>query len=103
MARIKKNDTVMVISGKDKGKKGTVIDVLENGKKILVQGVNIVIRHAKARKQGEIAGIKHEERPVEGSNIMLFCSSCKKPCRVGYKKLDNGKNGRICVSCKEDI
>jgi len=103
MARIKKNDTVLVISGKDKGKKGVVIDLINKKDKVLVQGVNIVVRHAKARKQGELPGIKQEERPIDISNVMPVCPSCKKACRIGAKKLDNGKNGRICVSCKENI
>ena len=103
MSRIKKNDTVLVISGKDKGKKGPVIDIINKTGRILVQGINVVIRHAKARKQGEIAGIKHEERPIDISNVMPICPSCKKPCRIGSKKLDSGKSGRICVSCKENI
>lgn len=103
MARIKRKDTVLVISGKDKGKKGSVIEVESKTGRVLVQGVNVVIRHAKARKQGEIAGIKHEERPIDISNVMLICPSCKKPCRIGSKKLDSGKSGRVCSSCKEDI
>lgn len=108
MSRIKKNDTVLVISGKDKGKKGSVIAVIckkgfKETRKVLVQGVNVVIRHAKARKQGEVAGIKHEERPIEISNVMPVCPSCKKPCRIGSSKLGSGKCGRICISCKETI
>ncbi|EKE05172.1 MAG: 50S ribosomal protein L24 [uncultured bacterium] len=103
MSRIKKNDTVLVISGKDKGKRGSVIDVVCKEGRILVQGINVVIRHAKARKQGDVAGIKHEERPVDISNVMPICPSCKKPCRIGSTKLDSGKRGRICISCKENI
>lgn len=103
MNRIKKNDTVLVISGKDKGKKGSVIDVICKSGRILVQGVNVVVRHVKARKQGEIAGIKHEERPIDISNVMPVCPSCKKACRIGSNKLNGGKSGRNCVSCKESI
>jgi len=103
MARVKKNDTVLVISGKDKGKKGAVVDIYPKKGKVLVQGVNIVIRHAKARKQGDVAGIKQEERPVSVSNVMPVCSSCKKPCRVGTKKLESGKSVRVCASCKENM
>ncbi|MFC1842781.1 50S ribosomal protein L24 [Candidatus Dependentiae bacterium] len=103
MARIKKNDTVLVVTGKDKGKKGAVVDVITKKGKVLIQGVNIVIRHAKARKQGEVAGIRHEERPINLSNVMPVCSSCKKPCRIGLKKLENGKSVRVCARCKENL
>ena len=103
MARIKKNDTVIVTTGKDKGKKGTVADVLPKKGKVLVQGVNIVIRHAKARKQGETAGIRHEERPFDISNVMPICSSCKKPCRVRTKLSEDGKKARICCRCNEEF
>ena len=103
MARIKKNDKVLVIAGKDKGKKGTVADVIPKKGKILVQGVNVVIRHAKARKQGDVAGIKHEERPFSISNVMPICPSCKKPCRVCTKKLESGKKVRVCAKCKENM
>jgi len=103
MARIKKNDKVLVIAGKDKGKKGTVADVFPKKRKVLVQGINVVIRHAKARKQGETAGIRHEERPFDISNVMPICSSCKKPCRICAKQLEGGKKVRVCAKCKENI
>jgi len=101
MARVKKNDTVLVIAGKDKGKKGTVADILPKKGKVLVQGVNVVIRHAKARKQGDVSGIRHEERPFSVSNVMPICPSCKKPCRVCAKSLEGGKKVRVCAKCKE--
>jgi len=101
MARVKKNDTVLVIAGKDKGKKGTVADVLPKKGKVLVQGVNVVIKHAKARKQGDVSGIRQEERPFNISNVMPICPSCKKPCRVGAKALGGGKKVRVCAKCKE--
>jgi len=103
MARIKKNDKVLVIAGKDKGKTGVVADVFPKKRKVLVQGVNIVIRHAKARKQGEVAGIRHEERPFNISNVMPICSSCKKPCRICKKSLESGEKVRVCSKCKENI
>jgi len=103
MARIKKNDTVLVLSGKDKGKRGTVAEVLPKKGKVLVQGVNVVIRHAKARKQGDTAGIRHEERPFDISNVMPICPYCKKPCRVGAKFLEDEKKVRVCAGCKEII
>lgn len=101
MARVKKNDTVLVIAGKDKGKKGSVIDLLLNKGKVLVKGIAIATRHAKARKQGEVSGIRKEESFIELANVMPVCSSCKKACRVNAKILEDGKKTRICNSCKE--
>lgn len=103
MARIKRNDKVLVIAGKDKGKEGSVVEMLSKKGKVLVQGVNVVVKHAKARKQGEVSGIKHEERPISISNVLPVCSSCKKPCRICSKKLADGKTVRVCASCKENI
>ncbi len=101
VARVKKNDTVMVVAGKDKGKKGTVIDLEIKKGKVMVKGIAIATRHAKARKQGETAGIKKEESFIELSNIMPVCGSCKATCRVNVKVLENGKRARTCNKCKE--
>lgn len=99
-ARIKKNDTVMVISGKDKGKHGQVLEVLPAKDKVLVKGIGIITRHVKARRQGDIAGIKKEESYIQLPKVMPVCSSCKKPCRVNVKALDNNKSARVCNRCK---
>lgn len=101
VARIKKNDTVLVLSGKDKGKKGSVIATSSKKGKILVKGIAIVTRHAKARKQGEASAIRKEESFINASRAMPVCTSCKKPCRTGSKQLENGKRTRICIRCKE--
>ena len=100
-ARIKKNDTVVVLTGKDKGKQGYVIAILPKKGKVMVKGVAIVTRHAKARKQGETAGIKKKEAFMQISNLMPICSLCNKPCRIGSKKLENGKSARTCKRCNE--
>lgn len=99
VARIKNNDNVLVLSGKDKGKQGSVITRKKN--KILVKGVNIITKHVKARKAGETSGIKKEESFINISNVMPICTSCKKPARVNTKRLEDGKNVRICNRCKE--
>lgn len=91
IARIKKNDLVQVISGKDKGKRGQVIEVLPKKGKIKVKGIALQTRHVKARKAGEIGGIKREEAFLALSNVMPVCSSTDKPCRVNAKVLDGGK------------
>lgn len=103
-ARIRKNDTVVVLSGKDKGEQGTVIDILPEKGKIMIKGLAMITRHVKPRKQGEVGGIKKQESYLELSKVMPVCSSCKKPCRINVKDNDKtGKNARACNRCKEII
>lgn len=101
VARIRKNDTVVVLSGKDKDKQGTVIQVFPKKDKIIVKGIAMVTRHQKARKQGEVSGIKKQEGFVNCSNVMPVCASCHKACRVGSVVLEDGKRVRTCKRCKE--
>lgn len=101
MMRIKKNDKVKVISGKDKGKTADVIAILPKKGKIMVKDVAVATRHVKARKQGETSGIKKEETYISLSKVMPVCPSCKKSCRVGAIDLKDGKKARICGKCKE--
>jgi large subunit ribosomal protein L24 len=100
-ARVKKNDKVVVLSGKDKGKEGTVIAILPKIGKVMVKGVGIITKHLKARKQGGFAGIKKEESFINVSKVMPVCGACKKPCRVASKELEQGKKIRICNRCEE--
>lgn len=102
MLRIKKNDTVVVLTGKDKGKKGIVIDVLPNENLVKVKDVALITKHFKARRQGEKSGIKREESFIDLSNVMLWSSSDNKPCRVNFKTV-NGKKVRICNRTEEII
>jgi len=101
MMRIRKNDKVRVISGKDKGKEGEVIALLPKKDKIKVKGVAIVTRHLKARREGEVSSIKKQETFIYAAKVMPICSSCKQACRVGTKALENGSQVRICGRCKE--
>lgn len=101
VARIKKNDEVEVCVGKDRGKRGVVINVLPNDSKALVKGIGCVVRHVKARRQGEVGGIRKEELPIYCCKLMPVCTACKKACRVQVKLLDNGKRSRVCGKCKE--
>ncbi len=101
LARIKKNDQVKVITGKDKNKIGSVIKVLPKKSKALVKDVAIVTRHVKPRKAGEQGGIRKEESYISLSKIMPICSACKKATRVNTKLLESGKRARICNRCKE--
>lgn len=101
MARIKKGDTVVVIAGKDKGKRGAVLRVHPSEGKVLVKDVAMIARHTKPRKQGEQGTIKHRESYIMACKVMPVCGSCHKPCRVNTKMLDEGKRVRLCNVCKE--
>ena len=101
--RIKKGDTVQVISGKDRGKKGKVIQTLPKRDKIVVENINKVIRHTKPKREGEKGQRVEISAPIHISNVMLVCSKCGKPTRVGYKVLEKGKKKRICKKCEEVI
>lgn len=100
MFRVKKNDRVKVLSGRDKGKEGTVIQLDQKQEKVLVKGVAIVTRHVKARKQGQVSAIKTEEQFVDMAKVMPVCTACKKACRVNFKQLENTKV-RMCNRCEE--
>jgi large subunit ribosomal protein L24 len=103
LARIRKNDTVCVLSGKDKGKQGQVIEVLPKIGKVLVKGVALVTKHYKARKQGETSGIKKVESYLLVSRVMPVCSACNKPSRVSVKEMDGGKSVRVCNRCQKAL
>lgn len=105
MLRIKKNDKVLVVAGKDKGKQGEIIEVFPKKGKVRVKDVSIVTRHVKPKRQGETGGIVKSEGLIDQSNVMLVCTSCSKPTRVGAKASDSkdGKKVRICVRCKQAI
>jgi large subunit ribosomal protein L24 len=92
---VKKEDTVIVISGKDKGKKGRVIAAYPRENKVLVEGVNLVKKHAKPSQTNPQGGIVNQEAPIHASNVMLVDPKTGLPTRVGYKVLDNGKKVRV--------
>ena len=100
---VKSKDTVVVISGKDKGKQGQVVSVRPADGKITVQGVAMVTKHEKARAQGQPGGIIHKEAYIDASNVMLVCKKCGKATRVGKKILDDGKKVRVCKKCGAQI
>lgn len=101
--KIKKEDTVLVIVGKDKGKKGKVRRTLPKDNVVIIEGVNIVKRHMKPRSQARQAGIIEREAPVQVSNVMLVCPKCGKAVRIQSKLLDDGKRVRVCGKCDEVI
>ena len=100
--QIRSKDTVVVITGKDKGKEGKVLEAMPADKKVIVEGVNVATCHVKPRKQGEEGGIIRREIPMYVSKVMLVCPKCGKATRVGHKTVD-GKNVRACKKCGETI
>lgn len=101
--KIRKNDTVLVVAGKDKGKKGKVRRTFPNEDKIIVEGINMIKRHSRARRAARQAGIIEREAPIHVSNVMLLCTKCSQLTRVGFRFLENGKKARICQACSEII
>ena len=99
---VKKGDTVQVITGKDKGQTGKVITVLPKEGKVVVEKVNMVSRHVKARKQGDESGIIQKEAPLYASKVMLFCPKCNRGVRSG-RKVEGDKKGRVCKRCGAQI
>ena len=95
---IKKGDHVVVISGKEKGKKGKIQTVKPEKNRVIVQGVNILAKHQKPRGQGKLGGIIKQEGAIDASNVMILCSKCDKGTRVGYK-MDGDKKVRVCKKC----
>ena len=96
---IRSNDTVMVITGKDKGTKGKVLSVSPKTGKVVVEGVAIATKHQKPRQQGMPGGIVKKEAAIDASNVMVVCPKCGAPSRVGHKILEDGSKVRTCKKC----
>ncbi len=101
--KIRKNDNVLVIAGKDRGKKGKVRRALPREDKVLVEGINMIKRHSKTKGQARQAGIIELEAPLDVSKVMLICNKCNNPARVGFRFLEDGKKARTCHACGEVI
>lgn len=99
---VKAKDNVIVISGKDKGKKGKVIAAQPKANKVAVEGVAIATKHQKTRAQGQPGGIIKKEAFIDASNVMVLCPKCNKPTRIAHKDVD-GKNVRVCKHCGAEI
>ena len=100
---IKKDDQVVVITGKDKGQRGKVIAVMPKDGKVVVEGINMVSRHTRPRKQGEEGGIIQKEAPIYACKVMRVCPKCNKPTRPAHKILADGKKVRVCKKCGAEI
>jgi len=100
--KIKKGDIVLVISGKNKGKKGKILRAFPKESKVLIEGVNLMKKHQKPRKTGEKGQIIQKPAPIDISNVKMICPKCSKAVRLGYKIVDD-KKYRICKKCNKQI
>jgi large subunit ribosomal protein L24 len=101
--KIRKNDTILVIVGKDQGKTGKVRFSHPKKEQVIVEGINFIKKHTKARGRVRQAGIIQLEAPIYISNVMLLCSKCNHPTRVGFRFLEDGRKVRVCRRCSEVI
>ncbi|MCL2226627.1 MAG: 50S ribosomal protein L24 [Oscillospiraceae bacterium] len=100
---IKTDDTIVVLSGRDKGKQGKVMSADPKGGKVLVEGINVAKRHKKPRKQGESGGIITKETPIYASKVMRICPKCDKPTRPAHSFNGDGIKVRVCKKCGAEI
>lgn len=100
---VKTGDTVIVLSGKERGKKGKVLAVSPKEGKVIVEKVNMVSKHVKPKKMGEQGGIIKAEGALYASKVQLVCPHCSKPTRVAHKMFEDGTKGRICKKCGETL
>ena len=98
---VKKGDTVVILSGKDNGKQGKVLEVSPREQKVIVEGCNMVTKHVKPRKAGESGGIVKAEGALYACKVMLVCPKCGKPTRLAHKILADGTKERLCKKCGE--
>ena len=101
--QIRKNDSVMVIAGKERGKTGKVLRVLKEKDAVIIERLNIVKRHTKPRGPQQTGGIVEKEAAIHASNVMFLCDKCNAPARIGHKILGDAKKVRVCRSCKEAL
>ena len=99
---IKKDDVVVVLSGKDKGKQGKVLEVMPKSGKVVVEKINVVSRHTKPRKQGEEGGIMKREAAIAACKVQVVCPKCSKGTRVAHK-IEGGKKTRVCKHCGAEL
>ncbi len=100
---IKKNDLVVVLSGKDKGKQGKVLETMPKAGKVVVEKINVISRHTKPRKQGDQGGILKKEAPIYACKVMRVCPKCNKATRPAHKLLADGKKVCVCKKCGAEI
>jgi large subunit ribosomal protein L24 len=102
-SKIKKNDMVMVIAGRERAKTGKVLRIIPEAGRAVVERLNVVKRHSKPRGAASPGGIVEKEAPIQLSNLMIFCDRCNAPVRVGVKTAADGSKTRVCRRCSEPI
>ena len=100
---VKKDDLVMIIAGKDKGKRGKVLRVMPDKGRVLVENLNLIKRHTRPSRTSNEGGIIEKEAPIALSNVQLLCHGCKKPSRTGIRVLEDGSKSRFCKKCNEIV
>lgn len=103
MYKVRKDDIVQVTKGRDKGKKGKVLNILTGARRALVEGIQLVKKHKRQTRQDQQGGIVSIEAPISVANLMLVCKQCARPVRVGFTVLKDGTKSRLCKSCKGTI
>jgi len=103
MSKLRKGDIIQVTKGKDKGKKGKILNLIPGTARALVEGINTVKKHKKQTRQDEKGGIVSIEKPISLGNIMFYCKTCNKPVRLGFNIPKPGEKVRICKICKEAV
>lgn len=100
---VKTGDTVVILSGKDRGSKGKILAVSPKEGKVIIEGQNMVTKHVKPRRMGEQGGIVKAEGAMYACKVQIVCPHCGKPTRVGHKLYEDGTKGRICKKCGESL
>lgn len=100
---VKRGDIVVILSGKDKGKKGKVLNVFPDNGMILVEGVNMGTKHVKPKSRYQQGGLVHQELPVYSAKAMVVCDKCGKPTKVGKDVMESGAKVRVCKKCGEEL
>lgn len=103
MQKIRRDDTVQVMSGKDRGRQGQVRQVFPREQRVIVQGINMVKRHRAQRSPTQPGGIIEKEAPIHWSNVRVVCKSCNRPARVGFRFRPDGVKVRVCKRCGADL
>lgn len=101
--QIRKNDSVMVIAGKERGKTGKVLRILPDREAVIIERLNLVKRHTKPRGPQQAGGIVEKEAAIHASNLMIMCDKCNAPVRIGRRRLADGQKIRICRRCQEAL
>jgi len=103
MLKIKKNDRVKVVKGKDRGKSGKVLRINRQDGKVYVEGANIISKHTRQQDQSKPGGIIKKEGPINIANVRVICPNCSKPARIGFDISESGIKNRICKKCNQQI